>query len=527
MLGLLTSTQALAWGANGHRIVARIAENLLSPTATSAVRDLIGPETLVDVANWADEIRSDLRWRHASPWHYVNIPDGKTYESSAKNPDGDIIQKLHDFVATLRDPNRSSEDKQVALKWLVHLVGDVHQPLHVGRKEDRGGNSIRVEWFGESKNLHSVWDSSLIESQKLSFSEYAGFIDAKVSVQVEPPGQPDIIRWVNESISHREAVYEEPAPGSNGTYRYIFRKTPLLETRLKQAGLRLAQTLNDIFGPEIRKVARFTTIADSIETAGIKHGPENVLLVFDIDSTLLAMNQDLGSDPWFKWQESLPEDSPQRVASDFAGLLRVQGLLYAIAGMKPTETDLPERLSAWQRQGFQTMALTARGYDYRDATRRELIRNGFKFSPNPSFPPSELGEPFYPYRPATVSALGLPTLTAQKLSQRSPRLVTFAEGVFMSAGQDKGVMLRRVLSQSRQNVAAIVFVDDGDNNVVNMRNAFSSTSIDLHLFDYTGLDTDTEAFLTSPTRQESVTRQWNTLKNTISGIFIAPTAIEN
>ena len=408
----------------------------------------------------------------------------------------------------------------------MHLVGDVHQPLHVGRGTDRGGNSIRVEWFGESKNLHSVWDSNLIESQKLSFSEYAGFIDAKVSVEVEPPGKPDIIRWVNESISHRDAVYEEPAPGSGGTYRYIFQKKPLLETRLKQAGVRLAQTLNDIFGPEIRKVARFATIAETIEAAGIKHGPENVLLVFDIDSTLLTMNQDLGSDPWFKWQESLPKDSPQRVSSDFAGLLRIQGLLYAIAGMKPTEPDLPTRLSAWQGQGFQTMALTARGYDYRDATRRELTQNRFTFSPNPGFPPSELAEPFYPYRPATVSALGLPTKTAQKLSQRSPRLVTFAEGVFMSAGQDKGVMLRRVLSQSRQNVAAIVFVDDGDNNVVNMRNAFSSTSIELHLFDYTGLDSDTEAFLMSPTRQESVTRQWNTLKDTINGIFTAPTAID-
>ncbi len=278
---------------------------------------------------------------------------------------------------------------------------------------------------------------------------------------------------------------------------------------------------------EIRKVVSFAPIGERVRSLGEKYGPESVLLVFDIDSTLLTMNQDLGSDHWFRWQEALPDDSDQRVAGDFAGLLKVQGLLFAIGGMSVTEPGLAERLSEWRSEGFQMMTLTARGYDFRDATRRELVRNKLSFSRNPAFPPSTLSEPVLPYRPATVNALGLPRRTAEKLSQSSPRLVTFAEGVFMSAGQDKGVMLRRVIALSQNEVAAIVFVDDGDKNLSNMRNAFSATSIEMHLFDYARLDRDAAAFMNSASRQRDVVKRWNELRTTLEEIFPTPNAISN
>lgn len=238
---------AAAFGPNGHRIVGRIAERHLSAEAKSAVKALIGPQSIAQVSTWADEIKADLRYRAAGPWHYVTIEDGETYASSKKNPNGDAVAKLLEVIDVLKQGVAPRQQQQEALKWLVHLTGDVHQPLHVGRGDDRGGNSISVDWFGDSRNLHSVWDTGIVEAVKLSFSEYAEFIDQSVTVKVEAPGQPDVMLWIRESQNLRDEVYEEPAPGIGGSYRYVYQKRPILEARLKQAGLRLAQTLNYLF----------------------------------------------------------------------------------------------------------------------------------------------------------------------------------------------------------------------------------------------------------------------------------------
>ncbi len=247
LAGMLVGGDGFAFGATGHRIVGRVAEGYLTPAARLGVADLIGPETLVDVATWADDIKSDLRWRHASPWHYVNLKDGESYATSEKNPAGDIVVKLTEVVATLRDTSAPKAARAVALKWLVHLTGDIHQPLHAGRSSDRGGNSIRVDWFGDNRNLHSVWDSGLIEAVGLSFSEYARRVDRVIPIELAPLGPPNILAWVAESVALRDQVYQEPAPGTGGSYRYVYEKRPLLERQLKQAGLRLAETLNFVF----------------------------------------------------------------------------------------------------------------------------------------------------------------------------------------------------------------------------------------------------------------------------------------
>ena len=156
---LVTPSSAFAWGKTGHRVVAAIADTQLSGLARAHIREILGPgETLDDAANWPDEMRSDpaIFWqRTASPWHYVTL-NGITYDHAP--PEGDALEALNHFRAVLQDPKASLADKQMALRFVIHIVGDLHQPLHVGKCCDKGGNNVKVTWFGKPTNLHAVWD---------------------------------------------------------------------------------------------------------------------------------------------------------------------------------------------------------------------------------------------------------------------------------------------------------------------------------------------------------------------------------
>ncbi len=307
-LALLLPVHAFGWGATGHRVIALIAEENLTPQAEAAVQAIIGPETLVDVANWPDWIRSDPAWGFSAPWHYVNVPDGMAYDESTANPAGDVYAKINDFIAVLRDPGTSIEDKAVALKWIVHLVGDIHQPLHAGRAEDRGGNSIKCTWFGEETNLHRIWDSEIIDATKLSYTELSDAIQRMVTVEIESGPEPEPMLWLEESRACAVQAYTPPGDGASGTYRYIFDNTSLVEQRLLQAGLRLALTLNYALGDTevwsnmpnglhwVRNSAEYTALChqvyadatrrlDDMKAAGELSG--NWTVAIDADETLL------------------------------------------------------------------------------------------------------------------------------------------------------------------------------------------------------------------------------------------------
>lgn len=245
-IGLLFAcAPGYTWGPTGHRLVARIAEDRLSPKAQYAVEDLLGPENLLQVSTWADEIRAGPGWRGTPPWHYVNIDDGETYATARKDPRGDIITQMRRFEAVLRDPQAGRQDKTVALKFLVHFVGDVHQPLHVGRRADRGGNEINVVWLGHPTSLHEVWDSLMIDSEKLGFSELSEFLEHYSKEQIEMWGKSGYLDWAEESYNLREKVYDI-GDGRLG-YDYIYRNRSPIRLRLVQAGIRLAGLLNSIF----------------------------------------------------------------------------------------------------------------------------------------------------------------------------------------------------------------------------------------------------------------------------------------
>ena len=181
----------------------------------------------------------------------MTIEEGQSYK---KKKGGDAVEAIERFKATLKDPDATKKDKIIALKWIVHLVGDVHQPLHVGRGGDAGGNAIKVKWFGKDSNLHTVWDDGMIEATKLSFSELARFVDKAKKAQVAKWQESDVLVWVQESIVHRTQAYTVPGPTVSDSYRYSYENMPLVRKRLAQAGVRLAGLLNKVFAPSARRV---------------------------------------------------------------------------------------------------------------------------------------------------------------------------------------------------------------------------------------------------------------------------------
>jgi hypothetical protein len=260
----LLPSPALAWGKTGHRVVAAIADTELSGLARAHVEQILGPgESLDEAANWPDEMRSapgEFWQKTSTPWHYVTL-NGIIYDHAP--PEGDALEALDHFRDVLRDPNASRSDKQMALRFVIHIVGDLHQPLHNGKCCDRGGNDVKVTFFGKPTNLHAVWDSQLVDEEQLSFTELA----AKLERHISPH---DVISWwdinprdwISESAELRDGLYPradaKPAKSAKGrkgkepalpdlSYSYVFKFTPLMERRLSQGGVRLAAYLNWIF----------------------------------------------------------------------------------------------------------------------------------------------------------------------------------------------------------------------------------------------------------------------------------------
>lgn len=245
---LSVSSPALAWGPIGHRITGAIADKNLSGLARANVRVLLGTEDLAQAATWPDDQKSnpaDFWQKQASPWHYVTVREGDDYLASDALMEGDAMTALTRFTATLRDPKTSVEDKRLALRFIVHIIGDLHQPLHAGGGNDRGGNDFKVTWFGKPTNLHSVWDSAMIEQRSLSYSEYAGWLSRSITPeQVIAWNDANPTTWIRESVALRKTIYpSEPIL----SWDYAYQHRVELDDRLKQGGVRIAAYLNWLF----------------------------------------------------------------------------------------------------------------------------------------------------------------------------------------------------------------------------------------------------------------------------------------
>tara|TARA_Y100001960_G_C14692839_1_gene837362 strand:- start:178 stop:1038 length:861 start_codon:yes stop_codon:yes gene_type:complete len=254
MLTVLSSHKAIAWGQNGHRVIGEIADMHVTDKTKSALQPLLAGSSLAQISTWPDEMRSSPEhfWRKESgKWHYINIKDAKKMHQyvntsiDSRDKVAHILDGIYYSINILKSNKSDLESKKFALSFLVHLVGDSHQPFHAGRSEDRGGNLIKVSFFGKETNLHSTWDTHLIENENLSFTEFADFIKTsnKKTIKAYLNSQP--ADWLVESnkISHR--VY-----GENETklsYGYVYKHMPVVKKRLSQGGIRLAGLLNQIF----------------------------------------------------------------------------------------------------------------------------------------------------------------------------------------------------------------------------------------------------------------------------------------
>lgn len=240
--------EALAWGKSGHRVTGQIAQAYLSDEARDAINSLIGPEDLAEASTWPDFMRASEEefWAHeAGPYHYVTVPQGETYSDSGAPPQGDAISALQRFTETLQDDTATREDRALALRFIVHIIGDLHQPLHAGNGTDLGGNQFGVTFFGETTNLHSVWDSGMIDHEQLSFSEMSDWLLRRVtSDQLQEWSNVDPEIWVTESTVIRDTIYPEERDLAWG---YVFDWKATYQTRLTQAGFRMALYLNDVF----------------------------------------------------------------------------------------------------------------------------------------------------------------------------------------------------------------------------------------------------------------------------------------
>lgn len=235
------------WGQNGHRIVGNIATDYLTPDAREEIDRVLGHESMAIASTWMDKIKSDPAYDHTHDWHWVTIPNGMTYEEAEKNPNGDLINSIRTFIEELKSGSLTAEEEKKKLRMLIHLIGDIHQPLHVGTGEDRGGNDMEVEWFNEDSNLHRVWDSEIIDDTQLSYTEFSAAINNPSEQQIENWQNADVLDWAYEAMDLRDQVYDFPEDREI-SYKYQYENRDLLDRQLLKAGVRLAGVLNEIYG---------------------------------------------------------------------------------------------------------------------------------------------------------------------------------------------------------------------------------------------------------------------------------------
>lgn len=247
VLQLVPLSPLWAWGQTGHRAVGLLAERQLPKKIQRKVLQVLRGQSLAQVSNWMDDIKSDTAYNHTHDWHWVTIPQGMTYAQSQKNPNGDVVMKIDEIVEALKSKQLSPQKEEEYLKFLVHLVGDMHQPLHVGDRDDKGGNDVRVRWFGQNSNLHRVWDSDMIDGKRMSFTELADFAGKPTPTEWKEWSKLSTLEWAAVSQSQLNVIYDIPKDGNLG-YRYSYDHFDRTQRCLLQAGVHLAALLIEIYG---------------------------------------------------------------------------------------------------------------------------------------------------------------------------------------------------------------------------------------------------------------------------------------
>jgi len=247
--------KAMCWGQLGHRIVGEIAESYLTAKTKAEIKKILGNESIAMSSNWADFIKSDSVYKYLDPWHYINFEKNLTYDQlkDVLRKDTGTVKDAYSAIVfltkQLKKKNLALDKKQTYLKLLIHIVGDIHQPLHVSPVGSTGGNDIKLQWFGQASNLHRIWDSELIEGQQLSYTEYSTYLNHTTAAQMKKLQAQPISKWLYDSYViaqdlHTELTETNPRLG----YRYNYDHIKTLNEQLLKGGIHLAGLLNEIFG---------------------------------------------------------------------------------------------------------------------------------------------------------------------------------------------------------------------------------------------------------------------------------------
>lgn len=241
------TTHTFSYNTLAHRTIADIAYRHLSCATKKKIDKVLGERGMVYYASWADEVRSDNNYAYSYDWHFQNLSDGITKETIQQLMDYPEREGKHLFFAidSLSKKLKETPKNQEALLFLVHFMGDLHQPLHLGRETDLGGNLINIKWFGNDIRLHQLWDKQMVESQYYSYSEYSAYLIHKFKKNSKLK-EETLLDAVWQVYLLRNRVYAYDYTGSY-SYRYLYEFSKELDVMLYRAGIQLAKLLNDIY----------------------------------------------------------------------------------------------------------------------------------------------------------------------------------------------------------------------------------------------------------------------------------------
>lgn len=247
----MLALNAFAWGQKGHDVVAHIAERNLTAAAADSLNSILEGKSAVYWANWLDNASHTPDYAYTKTWHYRNVDAGQTLETAPKEPRGDAMTAIREQIAILSDSNSTHSQRNLAMKILIHVTGDLHQPMHMGHLSDRGGNTHQVRFFNDGTNIHSVWDTKLVNAaHSWTYTEWTEQLDRGTAAQKAELAAGNVDTWANESLGIASRIYNYFTTGSKISYNQIAYWTPTVESQLLKGGLRLARILNALLDPE-------------------------------------------------------------------------------------------------------------------------------------------------------------------------------------------------------------------------------------------------------------------------------------
>lgn len=243
----LAPSSIMAWGKKGHDVICYIAENHLTDSALARVTEVLDGRSMVYYSNWMDSASHTSEYADTREWHYFNVDRRESIATQKRSKNGDLLSAVEGLVAELTVGDLSDEQENIALKMLIHLVGDMHQPMHLGRESDEGGNTIPVVYFVESASLHAIWDYHLVEGvHSWSYTEWQQQIDRGL-VDEAMVTSGSYGEWLDATHQITKEIYRDTPAETRIFYEYSDKYSPIVEQQLLYAGLRLAHILNGIY----------------------------------------------------------------------------------------------------------------------------------------------------------------------------------------------------------------------------------------------------------------------------------------